>query len=192
MAQMKAYTILMKNWTLICGKDYLCRNVLKKVDVRKARQIQTWSNVPGQENVLLDLSHCLSFLLGSPNKTGGIQKPAIGGEPPNNITRCFARYVISLHPGFGYFIDALFCVIWPGILSYNVTDKLLKNPPPDVDVIDFFLFCSYESFKPSENRNIGIFQFTAQPLFFATARWSTVLTICVFLIVACGDCTQYF
>ena len=30
MAQMKADTILMKNWTLICGKEYLCRKVLKK------------------------------------------------------------------------------------------------------------------------------------------------------------------
>ena len=30
MAQMNADTILMKNWTLICGKEYLCRKVLKK------------------------------------------------------------------------------------------------------------------------------------------------------------------
>ena len=30
MAQMKAFTIPMKNWTLICGKEYLCRKVLKK------------------------------------------------------------------------------------------------------------------------------------------------------------------
>ena len=30
MAQMEADTILMKNWTLICGKEYLCRKVLKK------------------------------------------------------------------------------------------------------------------------------------------------------------------
>ena len=30
MAQMKAYTIWMKNWTLICGMEYLCTKVLKK------------------------------------------------------------------------------------------------------------------------------------------------------------------
>ena len=33
MAQMKAYSIPMKKWTLICGKEYFCRKVLQKVDV---------------------------------------------------------------------------------------------------------------------------------------------------------------
>ena len=30
MTQKKADAILMKNWTLICGKEYLCRIFLKK------------------------------------------------------------------------------------------------------------------------------------------------------------------
>ena len=33
MAQMNADTILMMYWTLICGKNYLCRKVLEKVNV---------------------------------------------------------------------------------------------------------------------------------------------------------------
>ena len=37
MAQMKAYTVPMKNWTLICGKEYLCRKVLKKVGVEEPK-----------------------------------------------------------------------------------------------------------------------------------------------------------